>query len=395
MTNSDPLSENRRLFEKDENKNVFIIMRYGPEIPFAEISNTIKETLERYGLKAVLARDVVFHMQLWSNIRFCMEHSRYAIAVFERIAQPEYNPNVSLELGFMLALRRHCLILKEQSLQILHTDIIGQMYTSFDSHRVSETVGHAIETWLQKLGHSSIKPADTITANESITPIEANKERTRRIIAELTALASDTSILPADRIVRQAASLSSLAISDNEQDDSEEDREFLDLLLQERHEMESLFDDGAIIRLIISPNTQVERVDLKLFSREFVETNVLPRYERLTSTIKNNLTNPNLQIVCAHRLQHQNLLIVGENRVFIGRKRVREKGFPYTTLIYDPTVVLEEIHEFDILFRDITGAMLGIADPQVEDYGTEKLKKIVVARLKESLREVKRKLVRL
>jgi hypothetical protein len=392
MTNVDPLEEKRRAFEKEVNSNVFVIMRHGPEIPFAEIEQTIKETLLRYSLKAVLARDVVFHMQLWSNVRFCMENSRYAIAVFERIIQPEYNPNVSLEFGFILALRRPYLILKERSLQMLHTDITGQVYTSFDSHNVVETVATAIEKWLEKLGHSSIKPATIIATDQSTTPIEANKERTRTIVTELTALASGTTILPIDRIIRQEASLSSLAISDQECGDPEDDRELLNLLLQERNTMESLLKSGTTMRLVISPHVLVERVELKLFNREYVETDILPRYEQLISIIKNNLTNPNLQIVCAHRLQHQNLLIIGERIVFIGRKRVREKGFPYTTVIYDPTVILEEIHDFETLFSDITGAMLGTEAPKVEDYGSEHLKKIVIARLKASQREIKRKL---
>jgi len=392
MTNADPLTENRRIFEKDENKNVFVIMRYGPQVPFAEIERIIKETLQHYGLKAVLARDVAFHMQLWNNVRFCMDHSRYAIVVFERISHPEFNPNVSLELGYMLALRRPCLILKEQSLPTLPTDIIGQMYTPFNSHKVTETISVAIDKWLQKLGHSRIRPAEIITAN---TSIEANKERTLRIVSELTAMASDTTVSPDNRIIRQAASLSSLAISDNEYDEADQDGEFMSLLLRERRKMESMLEDGITIRLLVSPETQVARVDLKLFNREFVESNILPRYEQLISIIRKNLTRPNLQIVYVHRLRHDNILIIDESRVFIGSKRIREKGFPHTTLIYDPAVIRNEIHEFDIQFKDTTGAFLGIEDPGSDVYGSKDLKNRVIERLKESQREVKRRLGRL
>src|SRR6185503_8693470 len=101
MDNTDPFASNQAAFEKDENRNVFVMMRYSSETPFAEIEEVIKETLQRYGLRAVLARDVAFHQELWNNVRFCMNHCRYAIVVFDRIQEPEFNPNVALELGYM------------------------------------------------------------------------------------------------------------------------------------------------------------------------------------------------------------------------------------------------------------------------------------------------------
>ncbi|HEX8919847.1 MAG TPA: hypothetical protein VF766_00120, partial [Pyrinomonadaceae bacterium] len=89
MILTDQLAHIRNTFEKDLYRNVFVIMRYAPKAPFVEIEKTIKETLQRYGLKAVLAKDVAFHQQLWNHVRFCMEFSRYAIVVFESILNPD------------------------------------------------------------------------------------------------------------------------------------------------------------------------------------------------------------------------------------------------------------------------------------------------------------------
>src|SRR3712207_4509606 len=113
MNDIDEFAVNQERFEKDKDENVFVIMRYSPESPFKEIEETIRNTLHQYGLKAVLAKDVAFHQELWENVQFCMRHSRYAVVVFERIQQPDFNPNVLLELGYMLALHKRCLILKE------------------------------------------------------------------------------------------------------------------------------------------------------------------------------------------------------------------------------------------------------------------------------------------
>jgi hypothetical protein len=387
MIPKDPFKKKRAAFEKDEHKNVFVIMRYGLEPPFAEIENTITETLQRFGLKAVVARDVSFHQQLWNNVRFCMDHSRYAIIVFERILEPAYNPNIAIELGYMIGLKRPRLILKDHSIQVLPTDIIGQLYTEFNSYKAKETIAVAIERWLEKLGHSSIKPAEVITAS---TEIEANIKRTRRIIAELSARTTDSTLLLNKLIVRQAATMSSLAISDKER---YEDNKYHELLLEERKAMESLLKEGAVVRLIISPDTQVHRVRLKLTTTKFVRTNVLPRYAQMIATIKENLSRSNLQIVYVHRLPHDNLLIAGEDRVYIGRKRVRQQGFPNTTVIYDPTVVYTEISEFDILFNDSVGAIMGVKQPeqpQIEDYGSKSLKQKIIQRLMGAESEIQR-----
>lgn len=395
MIPKDPFKNKRVAFEKDEHKNVFVIMRYGAEPPFAEIENTITETLQRFGLKAVLARDVGFHQQLWNNVRFCMDHSRYAIIVFERILDPAYNPNVAIELGYMMGLKRPRLILKDHSIQVLPTDIIGQLYTEFNSYRAKETIAVAIERWLEKLGHSSIKPAEVITAG---TEIEANIKRTRRIIAELSARTTDSNTPPNKLIVRQAATMSSLAISDEERHQDDKNSKYHRLLLEERKAMETLLKNGAVVRLIISPDTQVHRARLKLTTTKYVRTNILPRYAQLVATIKENLSCNNLQIVYVHRLPHDNLLIAGEDRVYIGRKRVRQKGFPNTTVIYDPTVVHTEINEFDILFKDSVGAIISIKQPnqlQIEDYGSKVLKLKIIRRLIESESEIQRLLKRL
>ena len=111
-----------------------------------------------------------------------MENSRYAIIVFEQILDPDFNPNVALELGYILAIGKDGLILKDSSMKDLHTDVMGHLYESFDSYNVEETVATSIESWLMKLGHSLIPPSVIITDD---IPIEAYKKRTKKIVEEL------------------------------------------------------------------------------------------------------------------------------------------------------------------------------------------------------------------
>lgn len=364
-----PYKKNRENFINNEIRNVFIIMRYADESPLTEVESTIKKTLKSYGLNAVLARDVAFDEELWSNVRFCMDHSRYAIVVFESLIKPDQNPNVTLELGYMLALRQPCLILKEKSLSTLNSDIIGRLYTPFDSHKAKKTVSYAIEKWLEKLGHTQSPSAQTISGESHI---ESNKERTKRILEALT---------ETKNIIRQAASLSSLAITDNELHENDDKGEYQELLTRERHRAMNLLDRGRIIRIIICPDVQIERVELGLVDEKFLQYNILPRYDQLIKVISDNLNNNKLQIIYTLRLPHDNLLITDDSTIFIGRKRRRDRGFPYTTQIFDPTIIKDEIAEFDAVFHDNVGPLLNRNNITDADYGSSELKTVILKKL--------------
>jgi hypothetical protein len=371
MDSNDPFELNRKAFKEERDKNVFVIMRYGPEKPFGEIESTIKNTLLLYGLKATLARDVALHEQLWDNVRLCMDHCCYAVVVFERILQPDYNPNVALELGYMLAKHIPCLILKEVSMPILQTDIIGRLYTPFASHNVKETVAPAIEAWLRTLGHSMVQ--ETIRSETGVDP---NQERTRRILSELSRTVSDLSMPTGSHVLRQAGSLSSFAISDNEKLGNDEDGEYKLLLLQEREMFRSFVANGAIVKIMISPDTLFARARNRAITQDFVRFNILPRYEQLIETIIENLKCSNFQIVYSDRLKYPNLLVIDERVAFLGDRRLYESGFPKTEINRDPTIVKREIRDFDTLFQ--------------ECHGSQALKSGVLQRVQESMADVER-----
>lgn len=81
-----------------------------------------------------------------------MEACHFGIAVFEKIKKPDINPNVSLELGYMIARNRECLVLKEKSLRHLGTDLRGQTYREFDSSKIKFTVLGEVADWLREVG---------------------------------------------------------------------------------------------------------------------------------------------------------------------------------------------------------------------------------------------------
>ena len=131
-------------------KNVFIMMRFFPSAQLDEVFASIKSALATLGFNAVKANDRDYTTELWSNIQVYIHGCKYGIAVFEDFTvNREFNPNVSLELGYMLGTRKRVLILKEQTLPVLPADVVGRLYKEFDKFNITPTVSQKVTDWIQ------------------------------------------------------------------------------------------------------------------------------------------------------------------------------------------------------------------------------------------------------
>lgn len=133
----------------DYNKNAFIMMRFGETKAHESITNSIISTLNNYDIKALRADDKEYHDDLYFNILTYIYGCRFGVAVFERLESDSFNPNVSLEVGYMLALKKPVCFLKDKTLKTLQTDLIGKLYRSFDSQDPQKTISTNLEKWLK------------------------------------------------------------------------------------------------------------------------------------------------------------------------------------------------------------------------------------------------------
>ena len=108
-------------------KNVFVMMRFHTDQLFEEIHRAIESALEEEGLKCLRADDKIYQDSLWENVCVYMLGCKYGIVVYEDIKERDFNPNITLETGFMLALGKRILFLKEARLPSIPTDIAGRL----------------------------------------------------------------------------------------------------------------------------------------------------------------------------------------------------------------------------------------------------------------------------
>lgn len=133
-------------------RNVFLMIRFRSGDAHESLTRTISVTLAKYGLNLVRADIRDYRETLWENVTFCMDACDYGIAVFETIEGEPVSPNVSLELGYMLAKERPCLLLKDKRVSLLPVDLAGHLCQEFDAAAIPETVPPFILRWLRDLG---------------------------------------------------------------------------------------------------------------------------------------------------------------------------------------------------------------------------------------------------
>ena len=98
------------------------------------------------------ADDRQYHDELFSNVVTYLHGCGTGIAVYEVSEAMTFNPNISLEVGYMLALGKPVLLLKDKNLSVLHADLIGRLYKEFDPANPNDTIPIAVERWLRDKG---------------------------------------------------------------------------------------------------------------------------------------------------------------------------------------------------------------------------------------------------
>ena len=89
---------------------------------------------------------------LWDNVLTYIYGCNQAIAIFDQVNLRDFNPNVALEVGFLLAQCKRVLLLKDKAIPVMPTDIVGKIYRPFDTYSPSITIPPQIIRWLQDYG---------------------------------------------------------------------------------------------------------------------------------------------------------------------------------------------------------------------------------------------------
>lgn len=130
----------------------FLIMRFTATSPYQRILSAIDKTAREYGLHILRADAHDFHGDLLANVRTYLHGCSFGIAVYERIESEEHNANVGLEVGYLMALNKPVLLLKDRTLPKLQADLAGRLYRTFDPFDPEGTIPPQLIRWFEDYG---------------------------------------------------------------------------------------------------------------------------------------------------------------------------------------------------------------------------------------------------
>jgi protein-tyrosine-phosphatase len=129
-------------------RNVFVMMPFST--PQSDsIFEFIAEELHDHGLIALRADKKAFSSTLWWNVVTYMLGSSYGIVIYERSGKVPFNPNVSIEAGFMLSLERPVLFLANDKLRGLPVDFSGHIFKTYRSDNMASSTRSAVRDWIE------------------------------------------------------------------------------------------------------------------------------------------------------------------------------------------------------------------------------------------------------
>lgn len=132
----------------------FILMQFGRTKAHEEITKAVKNELSEHGIVGVRADDKEYHTDLFPNVQTYLHGCGLGVAIFERIEAERFNPNVSLEVGYMFAMDKLVCLLKDQTLTALQADLVGKLYRAFDPQDPANTISSNLSQWLNNWGLS-------------------------------------------------------------------------------------------------------------------------------------------------------------------------------------------------------------------------------------------------
>jgi hypothetical protein len=136
----------------DPSRLAFVMMQFGDSSAHSQVWSAIRHALDPQHFVAIRADSKQYHDSLLYNILTYVYGCRFGIAVFERIENEAFNPNVALEVGYMMGLGKPVCYLKERTLRTLHTDLVEQLYREFDLQTCEETIPPTLLKWMSDKG---------------------------------------------------------------------------------------------------------------------------------------------------------------------------------------------------------------------------------------------------
>jgi len=325
----------------------FAIMPF--KAAFNDIEKIIKTAIEQCGMEYVRGDLTNRPGSIMAQV---VHEIRRASVVIADIT--ENNPNVFYELGVAHEI-------KGPDRVVILTQNIDPA-RAFDVHQFRQLVYTHDEVGRRKLRKElpeRIKKASESLADQAVwSVVRGQLPRTLMLVRDLERLLDQATPKQMENtVIRIAAGLSSLAISDLEPGDPKDDPEYIGALLTERNCLRQALCRGAKLRAVLNPPRR--------FTQALAPARLKVRYSRMIQLLQGSTDTPEDLAAAEADIQAMkrcefilspvatsNLFIIGDFVAYEGMKRGGTGGFEITHIESDPREVRELIRQFDVYFSE-------------------------------------------
>ena len=95
----------------------FLIRKFEERNDRATLVNTVRDTFRLRGLTIVDANEKTLNPEAWGNVKEFLDHCTFGVVIIDNLSPTTagFNPNVFLEIGYLLALKKSIFILIQNS----------------------------------------------------------------------------------------------------------------------------------------------------------------------------------------------------------------------------------------------------------------------------------------
>jgi len=131
----------------DSSQTACLVVSSGATATADGIVDAIRSALKAHAVDGLLADDKPYHPERLLNLQTYLHGCGFTIAVVAAKDADDVDPNVSLGVGYAMAIKKPICLLKPVTVTTVETDLLSNLYRDFDAEQPETAIAEQIVQW--------------------------------------------------------------------------------------------------------------------------------------------------------------------------------------------------------------------------------------------------------
>lgn len=174
----------------------FVLMQFQDTPQHLAMLDAVRDCFGSFGLRLLRADDHHYSKELLTNIETYLHGCGFGVAIFDRISQDRFSPNVAFEIGYLHSLKKPICILKDSTLGSLPSDFSPFLYIDINAYKPSDGLRDKVYRWVRD-NSLLVQPAN-LRIKLGAKLHEASEHSLHSIVQGVCSLSDERHWLPAE-----------------------------------------------------------------------------------------------------------------------------------------------------------------------------------------------------